>query len=96
MNRFLKLRIFIAFFCFLGSFSAVFAQDLSIVTQAERSANALRQILSDATATISVPNNSSDALTDLRAAIAAHTTATATIATPRTISSNAFRFRQPC
>ena len=69
MNRFLKLRIFIAFFCFLGSFSAVFAQDLSIVTQAERSANALRQILSDATATISVPNNSSDALTDLRAAI---------------------------
>ena len=69
MNRSLKLRIFVAFFCFFGSFSAVFAQDLSIVTQAERSANALRQILSDATATVSVPNSSSDALTDLRATI---------------------------
>ena len=69
MNRSLKLRIFVAFFCFFSSFSAVFAQDLSIVTQAERSANALRQILSDATATVSVPNSSSDALTDLRATI---------------------------
>jgi potassium-dependent mechanosensitive channel len=69
MNRSFKSRIFVALFCLFGSFSAVFAQDLSFVTQAERSAANLRQVLSDATATIGLSTLGSDALTDLRATI---------------------------
>jgi potassium-dependent mechanosensitive channel len=69
MNRSLKLRIFVVFFCLFGSFSAVFAQDLGAITLAERSAAQLRQTLSDAAANIQLPNSSAEVLTDLRANI---------------------------
>lgn len=69
MNRTVNLRNFIAFLCLFGSFSAVFAQDLSIVTRAERSAAELRQVLSDSVAAVLTPGSSSEALTELRAKI---------------------------